>query len=446
MEAVFQLLALSALGALTGCVTGLLPSLHVNTLAVILIAAAPGLEAALLAAGFDAFAGPFCVAALILSISIAHTFVNIIPATYLGAPDESTVLAVLPGHKLLLRGTGFRAVQLSALASQAAVLASLVLLVPFKWLLGAPIHLFEFVRNHLLLLVLGLAIYLVASEPGECGPADWSPTQRRRLAKALALALLLVTGVYGLLLNGLPYASQVPVPPSPLLPALTGLFGAATLLAAFGTPAIIPHQFLRIRHRDVRLVGGAAALSAGLVAGATMSVLPGLTNASATALATTLRKGTNEETIVSLSAVNTANAMFNLAMLYLYLRTRSGAVVAMEQLWPVRTWHDVLPADLAWFGFVALVTGLGSMLLTLLLGRVAVRRLQRIPYRGLLAVVLVYMTLVVWLFTGSAGLLVYATGALLGLLPIRLGLRRVALTGVLLGPLLVYVGPGAGLF
>lgn len=441
-----QLLALSALGAVAGCFTGLLPSLHVNTLAVLLMATAPALEAALSLAGFDAFAAPFCVAALILSISIAHTFVNIVPATYLGAPDESTVLAVLPGHKLLLRGTGFRAVQLSALASQAAVLASVALLVPFKWLLGPPVHLFEFVRGHLFILVLGLALYLVAGESAECGPTGWSPSRRRLVAKACALLLLLLTSVYGLLLHRLPYASQVPVPPSPLLPALTGLFGAATLLAAFGTPAVIPHQFLRIRHRDLRPAGGIAAMGAGLVAGATMSVLPGLTNASATALATSLRKGTSEETIVSLSAVNTANAMFNLAMLYLYLRTRSGAVVAMEQLWPVRTWHDVLPADLAWFGFVALATGLGSMLLTLLVGRVAVRRLQRIPYRGLLATVLVYMTLVVWFFTGFAGLLVYATGALLGLVPVRLGLRRVALTGVLLGPVLVYVAPGAGLF
>jgi len=34
---------------------------------------------------------------MILANSITHTFPNIIPAVYLGAPDAGTALAVLPG-------------------------------------------------------------------------------------------------------------------------------------------------------------------------------------------------------------------------------------------------------------------------------------------------------------------------------------------------------------
>ncbi|HEX9816500.1 MAG TPA: tripartite tricarboxylate transporter permease, partial [Candidatus Thermoplasmatota archaeon] len=108
-----ELLAVATIGSLVGCFTGLLPSLHVNTLAVLLLASAPLMNAAFQASGFSAQPA-FLVACLILAISVAHTFVNIIPATYLGAPDESTALSVLPGHQMLLRGTGYRAVQLSA--------------------------------------------------------------------------------------------------------------------------------------------------------------------------------------------------------------------------------------------------------------------------------------------------------------------------------------------
>jgi putative membrane protein len=435
-----ELLAVSAAGAVIGCGTGLLPSLHVNTLAVLLLAGAPIMNAVFQSMGFAA-SPAFLVAALILSISIAHTFVNIVPATYLGAPDESTALSVLPGHQMLLHGSGYRAVQLSALASQAAVIVSVAAAVPFQWLLSGPIGIWEFIRTHLFWLVLLLALLLIILEPNGLGPETWPTVPRRLAAQAAAIVLLLLSSWYGWLLGELPYKAYLPVPPSPLLPALSGLFGGSTVLTSLTDTARVPHQFLRVYHRDLEPRGAAAAMGAGIVAGATMSVLPGLTNASATALATTMRKGSNEETIVSLSAVNTANAMFNLAVLYFYGRTRSGAVVAMKDLWSVDTWHDRIPVDLANFGIVSLLTGFGSMLLTLWIGRFSVRRIQRIPYRGLSWGVLAYMIATVAIFTGAAGLLVFAVGIAIGILPVKLGIRRVALTGVLLGPVLVYLAP-----
>ena len=216
---------------------------------------------------------------------------------------------------------------------------------------------------------------------------------------------------------------------------------ASTLLSSLTDETRVPHQFLRVYHKDIRLSGATPAMGAGLVAGATMSVLPGLTNASATALATMMRKGNDEETIVSLSAVNTANTMFNLAVLYLFGRTRSGAVIAMKELWPVDPWWDRIPRDLLDFGVVSVATGFVSMLLTLLIGRLAVRNIQKIPYRTMSWVVLAYMIATVCVFTGAGGLLVFAIGIALGLLPVRLGIRRVALTGVLLGPVLSYLAP-----
>jgi putative membrane protein len=87
---------------------------------------------------------------------------------------------------------------------------------------------------------------------------------------------------------------------------------------------------------------------------------------------------------------------------------------------------------------VGLAAGVASLLLTLGIGRFLVRRLQRIPYRGLLAAVLVWMTATVFVFTGPWGVLVLVVGTALGVAPVRLGLRRVPLTGVLLVPILTY--------
>ncbi|HLE47516.1 MAG TPA: tripartite tricarboxylate transporter permease [Candidatus Thermoplasmatota archaeon] len=441
MTILVELVLIAVIGALLGCVTGLIPSLHVNTLAVLLLGAAPILALALTAAGFRSLPTLFQVSALILAISVAHTFINIVPATFLGAPDETTALSVLPGHKMLLRGSGYHAVQLSAYASQWAVLASVVLVLPLKWTLGEPLRFFDVLQAHLFWIVLGVAVLLVATEHGPIGPETWTRGSRAAAAHLAGLALLLTTGVYGLLLDELPYHSLVPIPPSPLLPALSGLFGAATVVAALSMPPRLPHQFLEFGQHELRPLGAVAAMGAGVVAGATMSVLPGLTNASATAIATTLQKGNDEETIISLSAVNTANVVFNLAVLYLFHRSRSGAVIAMEELWPIRAWHDLVPHDLLRFGIVLIASGFASLLLTLLCGRLLVRRIQHVPYRGLLIGVLVYMALVVAVFTGRAGLLVALTGLALGLVPVRLGLRRTCLTGVLLVPVLVYFAP-----
>jgi len=48
---------------------------------------------------------------MVLANSITHTFLNIIPVVYLGAPDAGTALAVLLGHSLLLDGMGMAAIK-----------------------------------------------------------------------------------------------------------------------------------------------------------------------------------------------------------------------------------------------------------------------------------------------------------------------------------------------
>jgi len=49
----------------------------------------------------------------IIAMAITHTFLDVLPAIFLGAPDSDTALGVLPGHKLLLEGKGLIAVKLT---------------------------------------------------------------------------------------------------------------------------------------------------------------------------------------------------------------------------------------------------------------------------------------------------------------------------------------------
>ena len=98
-------LVLAVLGGIAiGTIAGLLPGVHVNNTSAILL----GLSPALAAAGVQ----PMYIAAAIVSSTVAQSFLDIIPAIFLGAPDDATVLAVMPGHRMLLDGRGIEAVRL----------------------------------------------------------------------------------------------------------------------------------------------------------------------------------------------------------------------------------------------------------------------------------------------------------------------------------------------
>ena len=90
------------LGCIAGTITGITPGVHLNLVSVLIISSASFLLS---------FASATSIGVFIIAMSILHTFTNAIPAIFLGAPEESTALAVLPGHSLLLSGRGYEAVE-----------------------------------------------------------------------------------------------------------------------------------------------------------------------------------------------------------------------------------------------------------------------------------------------------------------------------------------------
>ena len=95
-------------GCLLGVFTGLTPGVHINLISLLLLSLSPF---------FLTFLSPLLLAVVIISMSITHTFLDVIPSTYLGAPNEDTALSVLPNHRLLLEGNGYHAVKLATIGS-----------------------------------------------------------------------------------------------------------------------------------------------------------------------------------------------------------------------------------------------------------------------------------------------------------------------------------------
>lgn len=430
---IFLLLAVaSLLGLLLGTLTGLIPGFHPNNVAVILLSFTPLLlaEPHGLTASLPAGWIPLFIAAVILAASVAHTFLNFLPAAYIGAPEEDTALALLPAHQLLLEGRAYEATALSAIGSFGAVICSILLFIPF-YLLFAAFHLYELLQGSIFYILLAISVLLILTE-------SFSERMEPYKAILLSAALFLLAGIFGLVILNLPYRAPLPLQSSLLFPALTGLFGLATILFALLHTPELPEQ--RIAEPAIDRTSTLKSVSSGSIFGMLVSFLPGITSAHATVLAMLTRRNHDpEQIIVTLSSVNTADVLFCLETLFLIARARSGTTIALSRLLDIPLWDrfSLPPSSLLYLLIVIFITAPFSYLMTRCLGKQFALHFLKLPYRALLLVIALFLMLLVFLFTGALGLLTLLVGTSIGLIPIVAGIRRSTAMGVLLLPVLV---------
>ena len=144
------------LGVLLGAACGLIPGVHVNTLAGVLL----GAQVVLL----DVL-GPLALAGTLFAALITHTFVESIPATFLGIPDADTSLSVLPAHALCLEGNGEEAVRIAALGSACAIIIAVPVSVLCFLFLPALQPFFDWGIGILIVAVIGYMI-VMSESPG----------------------------------------------------------------------------------------------------------------------------------------------------------------------------------------------------------------------------------------------------------------------------------------
>lgn len=392
-------------GAAIGVMTGLLPGLHVNTIAAVAFAFTPA-------------PGP-AAAMFLLAVGTVHTIVNILPATYMGAPDEDDILAVLPAHRLLLAGRGAEAVGVSVAASLTGVLAALGIGWGLHLLLQGPgAQWVDAVTPTALILVM-VVMWFQEARHGLRGPL-----------KAATVSLL--AGALGWTSSRVALSPWVQVTPSTLLPLLGGLFGAAGLTLALQRPPIVPWQ--PDARRTVRRPLPAAIGS--LLAGAT-ALMPGLTAAVATAMVPGIR-GRPLHAVAAMSAINTAHAVLAIFVWLSTARVRTGLADALDQ-WSPMQWVGPWPTTSVAIPMIiilaAAVIGAGA---TMALDHVLRRRIDRLPSRALAATGLVFLTALVVALSGWTGLLLYFIAIAVGRMPLRLGVRRVHLVACLIVPALIW--------
>lgn len=435
------------LGVITGVATGLFPGLHVNNVALILFSLSTVIVETLhplfsVTPGVTKQFLLVLIAVYLIAVSISHTFHDIIPTTFLGAPDEDTALSVLPAHQLLLEGRGYEAVSLSAMGSYGAILFCFLILYPTRFIIGGPVFLYSTLQEVMAFILIAISILMIGTEKGKITIFGADGKLSALIGMSFAAFIFFISGVFGLVVLDFPLDSPVGLPTSPaLLPALAGLFGLPTLMTSFITKPLIPEQELKENslikeNRNASLIS----IITGGIAGIFVSIFPGITSATGTVLAMNLRGESNKrQTIVTLSAVNTACAFFVVIMLFIVLKSRSGATLAVMQLITIEEWTSFLmPLDLIYLLIAILLGGTLSYFFTLKIGKIFAKHVTKIPYRLLVCLTILMIITLVFLFTGILGLFILFVAMFIGLLPVLWGVRRSHCMGILLLPIILY--------
>ena len=470
-------------GVAMGSLTGLIPGFHVNNVALILLALSP----VFLSWGIPLSA----VAAIIVSTGTVHTFLNYIPSALLGAPDGDTALSLLPGHRMLLSGNAPRGVAWSARGSQLGLFLSLPLIIVARIAFGDELGWYDYLRNIIFFLLLGISFLLLATETTRLDWPKWMQklsmnklaTDSRFAGFLAATGFFLLSGFYGWAVFSLPARSPVGIPDaSLLLPSLAGLFGIANLLDIYATTSHIPPQ-----NEDWTLPPAKPLIVPCFwsgVAGASMGVLPGMTASQATVLVMGGRKvaakvqgkegyGMDWETrrltemtddelleialseaeggvegpqtkqdlevIAILSAVNTAVTVMVLGFLYIIGRSRSGATLALKMMYPIDTWSSTEPtADFIRLISITVAAGLMAMPIMRVVGKGMLKLHAAIPLQQMVMGVIIFVSALVWFTTGFIGIGVLIIGTILGLIPPRVGIRRSHGMGIIIVPIMIY--------
>ncbi len=385
-----ELIVFMFVGILFGTLTGLTPGIHINLIAEILVSL-PLIKL-----------NPIYLIVFVTAMAITHTFLDFIPSVFLGCPDTDTELSVLPGHELLKKKKGFEAVYLSNIGSLVAVFLLILILGPSIFLMK---NYYSVISSVIPYILIGVSLIVVFTGKN----------------KIKSLFVFLLTGFLG-------YSLLTFQINEPLLPLLTGLFGASNIILSIKNKTKIPPQKITKPKINLKKPVFGALLSAPLC-----SFLPGVGSGQAAVIGNAFIKQNKKEFLVLLGIINTLVMGFSFVSLYAIGKTRTGAAATVNQFL-----NTFSVGDLGLIIFVILIAGFISFKLTNFLGALASKKIEKINYEKISYFTLLLLLIIVFLVSGVLGVVVLIVSTLTGIYCISLNVKRVNMMGSLIIPTLLF--------
>lgn len=393
---ILEILIALFVGIIAGSITGLAPGIHINLVALVLLIASPFLLQ---------YTAPLVLAVFIVSMSITHCFLDFITGIFLGAPEESTALSVLPGHRLLLQGRGYEAVKLTTLGCYLGLIL-LILIVPLS-VIFLPV-IYNYIKLAIPFILIGASLFLVIKEE----------------KKFLAFFIFMLSGCLGIAVLNLHVIKQ------PLFPLLTGLFGTSMLITSISQKTSIPKQKITSEKISV----GAKTIFAGTISSFLCSFLPGLGASQAAVLGNEISRSKSEKNfLVLLGIISILVTALNFAALYIINKPRSGTAIIVGRLL-----QDISFQHLAIFCTAMIIAGSAAVFLALFFAKVFAKHLPKINYSTLSLIILIFLVVLSVNISGWLSLPVLIVSTCLGIVTIAFGIKKMHLMGCLILPVILY--------
>ena len=397
-----EFLIAALLGITAGIFTGLIPGMHINLVSILLVSSSAYLLN---------FVSLPSLGVFIISMAIAHTFLNVLPAIFLGAPDADTALGVLPGHKLLLKGMGYEAVKLTVIGSLFSLILA-VSLIPLLIIIVPKIY--QNLQPHIGWILFVVVIYMMLVEKG----LD---------KKFWAFTVFLMAGILGILVLTMPNLKQ------PLFPMLSGLFGISMLIVSLSNKVEIPKQRITDTIKIPKFEN-VRALIAAAFSGSFVSFFPGLGPAQAAILGSQIMgRLSTYAFLILIGGIDTVNMAVSLVSLYAIDKARNGAVLAIRE---ILTTID-LNTLILFLAIILLVGGIVTFL-TLYLTKFFIKLIERVNYSMLAIAVIVLITILVFYFSSWLGLLILIVSTGIGIIPNIVNVKRSHSMGCLMLPVILF--------
>jgi len=393
-----ELIIALLLGCTMGTFTGLTPGIHINLIAALLLTST-----------FLLSFNSSLLIAFIISMAITHTFTDFIPSIYLGAPDEDTGFATLPGHEFLKMGNAHKALTLTLIGSVIAI-ASLIIIIPFFIFIIPKIY--PFIQKMLAWFLIWISIFLIYHE---------KPNHTK------AFIIFALSGFIGVASLNMPLSQ-------PLLPLLTGFFATSTLLYSIKSRPKIPKQ--NIEKNSIQKSQLIKPTLATILISPVCSLFPGLGSSQAAVISTQAVKNiSKEQFLILLGSINTLVMATSFITLATLSKTRTGAASALAQI------TTITSANLLLILISILASSILAIPLTLWLSKLFAKNISKFNYNKISIFIFILLVILNAYFTGLLGLAVLTTSTALGLTAMKMNVRKGLLMGSLLIPTIIFYLP-----
>ena len=394
-----ELILALLLGVLAGTFTGLAPGIHINLIAALLITAL---------SRFSTTVSPILPLTFIVSMSITHTFLDFIPSIYLGAPNEDTALSILPGHEMLKQGKGHEAVLITLQGSLTAI--PIILAISPLFIKALP-FIYPSVKTLIPFILIFISLFIIFREE----------------KFTTSLTVFILSGFLG-------FASLNSPLKDPLLPLLTGLFGTSSLIISFKDKSpLIKQSVTSFKQSLLEKREYFKSIISSVIVAPFLSFLPGLTSSHAATIASEIIPQSKKSFLFLTGTINTIIMGLSFLALYSINKTRSGSAAAIHTLIPaLSSSHLILILT------TILISGIVAFFLGIYISKIFSKLISKIDYNLISLGTIIFLILVVFLFTSFLGILILATSTALGIFAIASNSKRINLMGSLLIPTILF--------